>query len=84
MFDFKIINSKETYKMVDNKNYEYNYRIGDLQLLFIYHKVKYFDLIQETKIINEDDIKNEVIRFEEMLKAYRLNIDEKELIALRA
>ena len=86
MFDFKIIDSKETYKMVDNKNNEYNYRIGDLRLLLIYYKAKYVDLIRETKIINEeeylsidttqkqmDDLKNEVIRFEEMLKIYRSN-----------
>ena len=86
MFDFKIINSKETYKMVESKNYEYNYRIGDLRLLLIHHKAKYFDLIRETKIINEeeyliidtiikqmDDLKNEVIRFDEMLKIYRSN-----------
>ena len=86
MFDFKIINSKETYKMVESKNYEYNYRIGDLRLLLIHYKAKYFDLIRETKIINEeeylsidttqkqmDDLKNEVIRFEEMLKIYRSN-----------
>jgi len=88
MFDFKIIDSKETYEMVDNKNNEYNYRIGDLRLLLIYHKAKYFDLILETKKINEeeysfiytiikqmDDLKNEVIRFEEMLKIYRSNIN---------
>jgi len=88
MFDFKIIDSKETYEMVDNINNEYNYRIGDLRLLLIYHKAKYFDLILETKKINEeeysfiytiikqmDDLKNEVIRFEEMLKIYRSNIN---------
>ena len=88
MFDFKIIDSKETYKMVESKNYEYNYRIGDLRLLLIHHKAKYFDLIRETKIINEeeyliidtiikqiDDLKKEVVRFEEMLKIYRSNIN---------
>ena len=76
--------------MVDNKNNEYNYRIGDLKLLLIHHKAKYFDLIRESKIIDEesytfidtitkqiDDLKNEVIRFEEMFEAYRLNIDDK-------
>ena len=86
MFDFKIIDSKETYKMVDNKNNEYNYRIGDLRLLLIHHKAKYFDLIRETKnkyeeeyvfidtIIKQmDDLKKEVVIFEEMLKIHRSN-----------
>ena len=76
--------------MVDNKNNEYNYRIGDLKLLLIHHKAKYIDLIRESKIIDEesytfidtitkqiDDLKHEVIRFEEMFEAYRLNIDDK-------
>ena len=54
MFDFKIIDSEKTYEMVNNKINEYNYRIGDLKLSIIYRKAKCYDLIQETKIINEE------------------------------
>ena len=87
MFDFKIIYSEKTYEMVNDKINEYNYRIGDLKLSIIYRKAKCYDLIQETKIINEEcdefiinntniqmnDLINEVVRFEEMIKIYRSN-----------
>jgi len=73
--------------MVNDKINEYNYRIGDLKLSIIYRKAKCYDLIQETKIINEEcdefiinntniqmnDLINEVVRFEEMIKIYRSN-----------
>jgi 2C-methyl-D-erythritol 2,4-cyclodiphosphate synthase len=87
MLNFKIIDSEKTYEIVNNKINEYNYRIGDLKLSIIYHKAKCYDLIQETKIINEEcydflinntniqinDLINEVNRFEEMIKIYRSN-----------